>query len=227
MDGRRHGRGEQRHLAGGAGCGEDLFDVLLKAHLEHFVCFIEHHVAQVLQFERTALEVVDDAAGRSDDNLSAALKAGQLRGVGLSAVDRQNREVGQVRREARECFGHLDRQFPGGSEDERERAVVGTSGISQVSQHRQGERGGLAGSRLGQADDVTAFQQQRDGLRLNGRGGFEAEIGDRGENGGVEVEFGELRAVLLRGACRGVFCVVFCAVHGTRFCACARLIAEN
>ena len=37
-------------------------------------------------------------------------------------------------------------------------------------QDRQGEGGGLAGARLGDAEEVAAFEHERDRLRLN-RGG--------------------------------------------------------
>ncbi len=49
----------------------------------------------------------------------------------------------------------------------------------QAFDHRQAECGGLAGAGLGKADQVAAFEKQRDRLRLDGRRRFEAERGQR------------------------------------------------
>ena len=50
-DGRRHGRREQRHLLVLGGVGQDAFDVLGEAHLQHLVGLVEHQVVQARQVE--------------------------------------------------------------------------------------------------------------------------------------------------------------------------------
>ena len=62
-------------------------------------------------------------------------------------------------------------QFPGGGEDERPRPArrAGLRPGGEALQDRQRERGRLAGAGLGAADEVAAFQQGRDRLRLDGR----------------------------------------------------------
>ena len=49
----------------------------------------------------------------------------------------------------------------------------------EALQQGQGESGGFTGAGLREADNVAAFEDQRDGLRLNG-GGFRVTLVDEG-----------------------------------------------
>ncbi len=77
-DGRRHGRGEQRHLLVLGGVGEDALDVLGESHLQHLVGLVEHQVVEVREVEGAAFEVVDHPTGGTDHNLRTAPQPGQL-----------------------------------------------------------------------------------------------------------------------------------------------------
>ena len=61
-------------------------------------------------------------------------------------------------------------------------------GPKQLGQERQGERGGLARARLGDADDVLPLEDDRDGRGLNGGRLGVALVGHGFEDGGVEAE---------------------------------------
>ncbi len=82
---------------------------------------------------------------------------------------------------------HLDRQLARRHQDQRaHRMARGRStGIGirqQLLQHRQRERGGLAGTRLRARHQIAAFQHQRDGLCLNRGGNGVTGFGQRLED---------------------------------------------
>ena len=52
--------------------GQDRLDVLGEAHVEHLVGLVEHDEPQLAQVEGALLEVVHDAARRTDDDVDAA-----------------------------------------------------------------------------------------------------------------------------------------------------------
>ena len=96
LDGRRHGRREQRGLARLRGLLQDRLDIVDEAHAQHFVGFVEHQGPQLREVERALFEVIDDAARRADHDVHAARKRGELRAVALAAVDRQHVEAGKM-----------------------------------------------------------------------------------------------------------------------------------
>ena len=194
VDRSRHGGREQCDLTVRPDLAEDLFDVFGEAHLEHLVGLIEDEVLEAAELQRTLLEVVDDTTRGADDDLRSAAQTRQLRAVGLTAVDREDGEVGQFRRVGGERLGDLDREFASGGEYESERAIVGAPRLGEVGQSRQGESRGLAGSGLGEADDVTARQEGRNGLGLDGGGDLVALRLYGLEHERVEAQFGESRS---------------------------------
>ena len=111
LDDGRHGGREQRRLMAFRGFLQDAFDVVDKAHAQHFIGFVEYQGLQLGQVERTLVQVIDDAAWRADDDVHAAAQGRQLRAVALAAVDRQHVEAGNVGGVHLERFGDLDGQF--------------------------------------------------------------------------------------------------------------------
>src|SRR5438874_2068553 len=73
---------------------------------------------------------------------------------------------------------------------------------SAAMQERQRERGGLAGARLRECDDVAPGEHRGDRGRLNRRRRRVAFGGDRGDERGVEGEILELSHVDAFGAVR-------------------------
>ena len=73
-----------------------------------------------------------------------------------------------------------------GHEDERERHDLG-AGVDQL-QHGQGERRGLAGAGRRLAEQVAAGEQVGDGLPLDRRRLFVAEVDDGLQQFGAEAE---------------------------------------
>jgi hypothetical protein len=63
--------------------------------------------------------------------------------------------------------------------------------LGQPIQDRQRERSGLAGSRLGTAQQIAAFEKMRDRLRLDGRGLLIVFVSQRELEGFDQIEIGK------------------------------------
>ena len=88
-------------------------------------------------------------------------------------------------------FRHLRRQFPRRAQHQRTRHPGAGTALTQQRDHRQAETGGLAGSGLGDAQNILALQGVRNRLFLNGCRGFIAGFGHSLQNARVEREVGE------------------------------------
>jgi hypothetical protein len=75
-----------------------------------------------------------------------------------------------------EALLDLDGKLPGGSQDQRagRLGLTGTPRFGQTLEDGKGEGGRLAGAGLGDAQQVTAFEQERNGLLLDRSGRFVA-----------------------------------------------------
>ena len=49
-----------------------------EAHVEHPVCFIDHQDLDAMQHQLAALDMIEQAAWRRDDNIGAAIDLGVL-----------------------------------------------------------------------------------------------------------------------------------------------------
>ena len=101
----------------------------------------------------------------------------------------QQRHVELVQRAQTFEFGHhLGREFARRLQNERARHARPGASSLKAGQHRQHERGGLAGAGLGNAQHVAALQYEGDGLGLNGRWYRVARLGYRTKNRFAEAE---------------------------------------
>ena len=66
---------------------DDPADLRLEAHVEHAVGLVEDEPAAVLQRDARTLHEVDEAAGRGDEQLAAALEVAELVADVGAAVD--------------------------------------------------------------------------------------------------------------------------------------------
>jgi hypothetical protein len=167
----RQRRREQQGLARGAlgHAPQQEADVLDEAEVEHAVGLVEHaHLAGVQETTLVLLDVVDQAAGRGDDDVGALLQDLALLVVVDAAVDQGELEA-QVAAELDRVLVDLDRQFPGRRQDQRARVfrlALGQGGTGQQagSSPPPGRRGSCR-CRSGLAGDVAAIQGQRQGQR--------------------------------------------------------------
>ena len=157
---------EQQRLALRRALLGDHGDVVVEAHVEHAVGFVQHQRVQRLQVQAAAFQVVHDAPRRADDDVRAMLQAGQLRAHRRAAAQRQDLDVVFGAGQAAQFLGHLVGQFACRAQHQRlhrEAARV------QVGQQRQAEGGGLAAAGLGLGDQVMAGQRQRQAGGLDRR----------------------------------------------------------
>ena len=193
----RHRGGEQRNLAARGGLLEDLLHVFGEAHAEHLVSLIQHQVLEFGQVQGTLGDVVDHAAGGTDNNLGAAAQAGELGAVGGAAVHREDGEVVDVLGVGGEGLGDLEGELTGRSQHQglglAGRAVEVVE-LGQAGQCRYCECCSLTGTGLGQAHDVAAFEQQRDGCCLDRGRLLVADVLQGSEDAAIDAEVNELDA---------------------------------
>src|SRR5690606_2579781 len=142
-------------------------------------------------------------AGRADDDLGAAGERALLRAVGRAAVQGDHVEPAHGGGEGGDRVCDLHRELAGRGEHQRLHLA---DGRVHGGQQRQAEGGRLAGAGLGDADHVAALEQRGDRLRLDRRGGGEAELVDRAAQRRRQVdvvEAGTGRGLRLLGGRRG------------------------
>jgi hypothetical protein len=138
--------------------------------------------------------VVDEAAGRGDDHIDAALQGERLRPVADAAEHGDHRKAGMAA-VGLEAVGDLGGELTRRRQHEAARAATWRRPLlgGEPLQDRQREGGRLAGAGLGDAEQVAALQQRRDGLRLDRRRLGVALGGERLQQLVVEPEVVESR----------------------------------
>ena len=170
----REGRGEEQRLPLLRHGDQDALQRRQEAHVEHAIGFIQHEDLHRRQIHGALFHVIEQPAWRGDDDVGAALEGLLLR------PDRDAAEDGgdaQVRGHAvgSQRLVHLQRQLAGGHEHQAARLArpgVAAAPHQQAVDHRQAERGRLAGAGLGARQQIASGQDDRNGLRLDrcGRG---------------------------------------------------------
>ncbi len=189
---------EQQHLAILGGGVEDLGDVLVEAHGEHLVRLVEAGHRRVRQIEVLAPDVVEDPAGRADDDLDPLRQLLLLRAHREPADEHGEVDVLELG-DPLALLADLLRQLPGRGEDDGLRLARACLGALD---DRHTERCGLSGAGLGAHQHVGAGERGLDGARLDGRGRHVAELGDALEHLRRDGEVGKVTVadvVLARG----------------------------
>ena len=200
---RRHGRREEQRLLLRRRQFENSLNVGNEAHVEHAVGFVDHHDLDAGHQQLAALEMVQQAAGRGDQDVDAPIKLQLLVPKG-DAADQQRPGEGPLLALGVfvEGSGDLVGQLPGRSDDEGARHARLRTPRSQAFDHRQGKGGGLAGAGLGDAKNVAALQRDGDGLSLDRRGGRIAGLGHSQKRSGRQAQFGKFGHSVAMGAAR-------------------------
>ena len=202
---------EQRRLVDLGQRAEDLLEVVGEAHVEHLVGLVEHDGLDLVEPDRPALEVIDGAPRRRDDDVDPAREPVELRRDRLAAVDGHDARpdlasvlVGRL--------GHLHRELARRRQDERlgpapavavarrSPALDGTPGRAvrvearrEALEQRQGERRGLAGPGRRLGEQVVAREQRRDRGGLDRRRLLVPEPGQGLQESPIEAERRERR----------------------------------
>jgi hypothetical protein len=159
---------EQQRLPRGGQPAHDLIKLRPKAHVEHAIGFVEHKHAHIVQRKRAAFKMVDQPAGRGDDDGRSAAQGIDLRTVRhTSDHERAVQVAAQALRPQLRLLGKL----AGRREDQGDALMLGTARGAQALNHGNDECGGLASPCLCRADDIASEQRRRNRLGLNRRGG--------------------------------------------------------
>ena len=176
-----HRGGEEQGAARFRRALENELQFVAEAHVEHFVGFVEHDGAHIRRDERSALDMVRQAARRADDDMGAAgERLALLAHVHAADTGGQAGACGGVK--PLQFAGDLLGQFPGWGNDQGERRVgIGELGLGaeQVGGHGEAEGDGLAGACLGGHEQVLARQFRCNHCRLHLREGLIAACGER------------------------------------------------
>jgi hypothetical protein len=144
--------------------------VVDEAHVEHAVGFVEDEYLDVGQVNRALLHVIEQPAGRRDDDVGAAAQLVLLRIDADAAEDRQ-RTIRQVPAVDGDALLDLRRELARRRQDQNAWVLVTRRARQlQALQDRQRETGGLAGAGLSAGEDVAPFEHDGNGLLLNRRG---------------------------------------------------------
>ena len=164
-----HGGAEKRPLGVFGNLAQDGFDIFHESHVQHFVGLVQNNRLDLVQGNRTPLEVVDEPARRCHDDVGGPFESLELHRNVLPAIDGNHVDLRKLHGILLDCFGHLDRKFP-------RRCQHQQGGILAVElyagKQRECKRCGLASAGLCRTQQVLALQQGGNGLRLDGGGGL-------------------------------------------------------
>ena len=149
---------------------DDLADGGQETHVQHAVGFVQHQELQPGEIRAPLAHQIQQAARTGDDDIRGGTQGLDLRLLAHSAED-----GGHTHRQMAGISPHvvmnLHHQFARGGQHQHPGgpALPGRERRGQFGQNGQSEGGGLAGARLGDADEVVARQNWRDGGGLNRR----------------------------------------------------------
>ena len=175
------GRREQQRLAVLRAQLRDAADVGGEAHVEHAIGLVEHQCVQRGEAQRAAVEVVEHAPRRADDDVRAVLQALGLVAQRHAAAQRERLHVVFAARESADLGGDLVGELACRAQHQRlHRERLGLAVEFQLGQQRERERGGLAAAGLRLHDQVVAGERERQARRLHRR---HREVAERDEVG--------------------------------------------
>ena len=162
---RRGNRGaEEERLAARGNVAQHAADLRQEAHVEHAIRFVEHEELEPGELRVGEPEVIEQPAGRRDQDVDAAADGVLLRPHADTAEDRRGGD-GRVHGEIVQILEDLGRQLARGREHERPRRAARL--LDQLVQDGQQEGGGLAASGGGAGEHVPAGER-REGWRRPG-----------------------------------------------------------
>ena len=181
LDDRRHRGRKQGGLPGVGRMFQNPLDIIDEAHAQHFVGFIQNQGLQVFEIQGFAADVIHDSPGGADDDVDATRQLPQLLAHALAAVDGQDVEAFHVTGVGLKGFSDLNGQFAGRRQNQ---GLRDTPGNVDATEDGQGKGSGLAGARLGLAQQVAAGQDMRNAGGLDGGGRLVAYLPHGFQQGG-------------------------------------------
>ena len=162
-------RREQQRTAVGRRRGQDEFEILAKAEVEHLVGLVEDDGAQLRDVERAARDVVPQPARRADDDMRSLLQRAALL-AHVHAADTGADARAGVPVEPFEFAADLHGELARRRDDQRDGRAGGLEAVHAAKQGRRdcdAERNRLAGTGLGGDQEVDAGSFRRKDSRLD------------------------------------------------------------
>ena len=157
-----------------------------KAHIEHAVGFIEHHRLDRVEAEMTLSDQIEQPSRGSGQDIDPARHPRHLRVLADAAKD-DERAQPEMPPIGAKAVADLQRQLAGRGQDKTAGSLALQSGLAsrcgEALQDRQRESGGLAGTGLGDSQQIPAGEKLRDCLRLDRRRHGIAFVLERASNG--------------------------------------------
>ncbi len=150
-----HRRRKQQHTTLLIHRRHNRLDILDKAHIEHLVGLVQHHIADRRQIERATTDVVQHTTGRTHHDIDTARQTTQLLANRRTAIDGRYRHSFFVI-ERDQLLGYLQRQLACGHQYNRLNATC--FGCKQLQQ-RQSECRRLARTRLCLRNQIGTLTQ--------------------------------------------------------------------
>ena len=188
---RRHGGREKEGLADLGQQPDDALHIGHEAHIQHAVRLVDHQDLNVHQEDLAALEKIEQASRRGDQDLHAAVQLLLLLGQGGAAGQERHGELVVLAVEL-EVLGHLGRQLARRRDDQGAWHARLGSRRRQDLDHRQGEGCGLTCPGLRAAEYVSAGQNVGNRFGLNRRRGHVAHFVYRFQDLGTQSKISEV-----------------------------------
>ena len=182
-------------IYGAGSAGRQIAAVLANTRQMKAVGFVDDKELHAGHQQLAALEMVEQAARRGDQHVSALVENLFL-GTKGHATDQQGHGKPLALGIGLEVFGDLGGQFARRCDDQRSRHAGLGPAARQAFDQGQGKGGRLASARLGDAKDVAPGESGRDRTGLDrGRFGIASRF-DGFEKFGAQSEIGERHGVL-------------------------------
>ena len=205
-EGQRGREQERLALLGRRQPAQDEAQVGDEAHVEHPVGLVDHKDFHALGRPDVLLEIVDEAAGRADEDVARFAQVLALLVVVDAAVDGADLEP-RVGAQQPGVGLDLHDQLARGRDDQdarRRRTALGRRGMPQAPREGRDQEGRrLARARLGLARHVLALERQRERALLDGRHGDEARVLDAAHDRLRQVEGPEVHGHGVAGVSAG------------------------
>ena len=146
-----HGGAEQPGAVATGGVLENKFNILLEAHVQHFVGFIQYHIADLFQVDGLAFDQINESAGGGYHNLNTSADITDLLGDGGPAIYGYHMDAGGIFLKYFNFVYDLETQLTGRTNDQG--LGVFLPWFDQL-QEWQAESGCFSRSRLCQPDKV-------------------------------------------------------------------------
>lgn len=169
------GGGPHQSLTVGANLLKNLANLGLETHVEHAISLVENKIGDTAQVGLASLNHVNETTRSGDADLDTARKVTNLRALGDTTVNAGVADTGRAA-ELGDFLLNLNSKFSGRSENKNDRTITrGKERLGvDVDDGGQTVSKCLAGTSLGNTDDIATGKSHGPTLGLNGRGGREA-----------------------------------------------------